>query len=91
MYNNVHHVHNPEIKMRSVTFTAFRKDASTLFSAVEDGETIQIIRHGKPIAEISPVKSTADNIPSWKKKRIKQSIKGEALSALILGERDSAA
>lgn len=76
--------------MRSVTFTEFRKDASALFSEVEDGETIQIIRHGKPIAEISPVKNTTGNLPSWKKKITKPFIKGDALSSLILGERESA-
>jgi len=75
--------------MRNVTFTEFRKDASALFSAVEDGETIQVTRHGKPIAEISPLKNTGDNQPSWKKKRIKQSIKGEELSSLILSEREA--
>ena len=75
--------------MRSVTFTELRKDASAIFTAVEDGETIQVVRHDKPIAEISPLKNTVDDQPSWKKKRIKQSIKGEALSSLILGERKS--
>jgi prevent-host-death family protein len=75
--------------MRSVTFTEFRKDASALLSAVEDGEIIQVIRHGKPIAEISPVKDTTNQLPSWKKKRIKKSIKGEELSSMILSERES--
>ncbi len=76
--------------MRSVTFTEFRKDASALLSAVEDGEKILVIRHGKPIAEILPFKDTTNQLPSWKKKRIKKSIKGEELSSMILGERDSA-
>ena len=76
--------------MRSVTFTEFRKDASALFSAVEDGEIILVIRHGKPIAEISPFKDTTNKIPSWKKKRIKKFIKGEELSSIILSERESA-
>ena len=89
LYNNVHYAHGVRFSMRSVTFTEFRKDASALFSAVEEGETIQVVRHGKPIAEISPLKNTTDNLPSWKKKRIRQSIKGEALSSLILGERES--
>ena len=75
--------------MKTVTFTEFRKDASALFSAVENGETIQVIRHGKPIAEILPFKDTAGKLPSWKKKRIKKSIKGEELSSIILGDRDS--
>lgn len=75
--------------MKCVTFTEFRKDASALFSAVEDGETIQVIRHGKPIAEITPYKDTTNKLPSWKKKRVKKSIKGEELSSLILSERES--
>jgi len=75
--------------MRSVTFTEFRKDASALFSAVEGGEIIQVIRHGKPIAEIFPFKDTANKLPSWKKKRIRKSIKGEELSSMILSERES--
>jgi antitoxin (DNA-binding transcriptional repressor) of toxin-antitoxin stability system len=75
--------------MRSVTFTEFRKDASALFSAVENGEIIQVVRHGKPIAEILPFKDVSDKLPSWKKKRIKKSIKGEELSSIILSERES--
>ncbi len=76
--------------MRSVTFTEFRKDASALLSAVEDGEIIQVIRHGKPIVEIVPFKDTTNKLPSWKKKRIKKTIKGEELSSMILSERESA-
>ncbi len=75
--------------MRSVTFTEFRKDASALFSAVEEGEIIQVIRHGKPIAEILPFRDTADKLPSWKRTRVKKTIKGEDLSSVILSERDS--
>ena len=75
--------------MRSVTFTQFRKDASALFSAVEEGETIQVIRHGKPIAEILPYRDVTNRLPSWKKKRIRKSIKGEELSSMILRERES--
>jgi antitoxin (DNA-binding transcriptional repressor) of toxin-antitoxin stability system len=74
--------------MRKVTFTEFRKDASALFSAVENGEKIQILRHGKPIAEILPFKNSANHLPSWKKRKIRHSIKGEELSSLILSERE---
>lgn len=74
--------------MKSVTFTEFRKDASALFSAVENGETIQITRHGRPIAEILPFREKADKIPSWKKRRVRKVIKGEALSAIVLRDRE---
>ena len=80
---------NKGVKMRTVTSTEFRKDASALFSAVEDGETIRVIRHGKPIAEILPFRDTIDKQPSWKKKRVKRLIKGKELSSIILSERES--
>ncbi len=76
--------------MISVTFTEFRKNASALFSAVEKGEKIQVLRHGKPIAEILPFKDPSNHIPSWKKQRIRRSIKGEELSSLIVNEREEA-
>ena len=74
--------------MISVTFTEFRKDASALFSAVENGEKIQVIRHGKPIAEIVPFKDSANHVPSWKKRKVRHTIKGEELSSLIVSERE---
>jgi len=76
--------------MISVTFTEFRKDASALFSAVENGERIQVLRHGKPIAEILPFKDRSNHIPSWKKRKVRHSIKGKELSSLIVGEREEA-
>ena len=82
-------MYNSGENMRSVTFTEFRKNASALFSAVENGEVIQIVRHGKAIAEILPFRDVSDKLPSWKKKRIKKSIKGEELSSMILSERES--
>jgi antitoxin (DNA-binding transcriptional repressor) of toxin-antitoxin stability system len=80
-------MYNSDENMRTVTFTEFRKDASALFSAVENGETIQVVRHGKPIAEVLPFRDVSDKLPSWKKKRIKRTIKGEELSSMIQGER----
>ncbi len=40
--------------MKTVTFTEFRRRASGMISEVERGETLVVIRHGKPVAEISP-------------------------------------
>ncbi|MFC1895410.1 type II toxin-antitoxin system Phd/YefM family antitoxin [Thermodesulfobacteriota bacterium] len=73
--------------MKTITFTEFRKHASSLFSAVEDGEIIVVLRHGKPIAEISPV-SQKDDVPSWKKPGVRLSLKGTELSSAILEERE---
>jgi antitoxin (DNA-binding transcriptional repressor) of toxin-antitoxin stability system len=74
--------------MRSVTFTEFRKNASILISEVENGEMIQLIRHGKPVAEISPIQSEETKIPSWKKAGLRLTTKGESLSKAILEERE---
>ena len=73
--------------MKMITFTEFRKNASALFSDVENGETIQVVRHGKAIAEILPVKTESE--PSWKKPGLRLSVQGDSLSALILKERET--
>ena len=73
--------------MKTVTSTEFRKHASTLFSAVESGEIIVVMRHGKPIAEISPP-AKSENLPSWKKPGLRLSVKGTELSSAILEERE---
>jgi antitoxin (DNA-binding transcriptional repressor) of toxin-antitoxin stability system len=73
--------------MKTISFTEFRKHASNLFSDVENGEKILIMRHGKAIAEINPVSNESKN-PSWKKKGLRLSIKGAELSSAIIEERD---
>ena len=47
--------------MKTVSFTEFRKHASNLFSDVENGEKLLIVRHGKAIAEINPVSNESKN------------------------------
>ncbi|MBA4367986.1 MAG: type II toxin-antitoxin system prevent-host-death family antitoxin [Desulfobacterium sp.] len=73
--------------MKTITFTEFRKRASSLFSAVESGEVFVVLRHGKPIAEISPL-SKSNILPSWKKPGLRLSVKGTELSSAILEERE---
>ena len=73
--------------MKTVTFTEFRKHASGLFSEVENGGTLLVLRHGKPIAEISPASSEQRDSPSWKKPGLRLMAKGASLSAAILQER----
>ncbi len=73
--------------MRTITFTEFRKNASSFFSAVEKGEIITILRHGKPVAEIRPVvEKTA--VPSWKRPGLRLAVSGANLSAAIMEERE---
>ncbi|HPO14723.1 MAG TPA: type II toxin-antitoxin system prevent-host-death family antitoxin [Candidatus Hydrogenedentes bacterium] len=71
--------------MKSVSFTEFRKNASELFSKVEQGETLVVLRHGRPIAEVSPVKSS--HTPAWKQAALRLTTRGAGLSEAILGER----
>jgi len=73
--------------MREVTFTEFRKNASALFSSVEGGEVLHVIRHGKAIAEILPLNDMPKHIPSWKKSGLRLTVKGDAISRIILNER----
>jgi len=73
--------------MKTVTFTEFRKRASGVLSDVEKGETFLVLRHGKPIAEISPPSSGHVLTPSWKRPGLRLTAKGASLSAAIREER----
>ena len=70
--------------MKTTTFTELRNNANKYFDAVEGGESLEIYRHGKLIAVISP--ATAQSLARWKTyKPIK--INGAELSKAILDER----
>jgi len=77
--------------MMKVNFTEFRKNASAIFSSVENGETIQVLRHGKEIAEITPISQHSKDQPSWKQKRIKLTVQGKEISKIIVQERENRA
>jgi len=72
--------------MKRVTFTEFRQNAARYFDAVEEGETIKVLRHGKPIAEVVPASGEERNV-SWKKPGLRLSVKGAYLSREILRAR----
>ena len=74
--------------MTTVTLTEFRSHASGMLSRVENGETLLVLRHGRPVAEVTPVVNKDNGKPSWKTPALRLSTKGGALSAAILGERD---
>jgi len=75
--------------MKTVTFTDFRKKASVLLTEVEHGESIVLLRRGKPIAEIIPFSDRMQQTPSWKRPGIHLQIQGSDLSSAILEERES--
>jgi prevent-host-death family protein len=72
--------------MKTITFTEFRKNASNLLSDVENGEVVRVLRHGRPIAEITPILRQED-VPSWKRPGLRIAAKGAGLSSAILEER----
>ena len=73
--------------MVTITFTKFRQNAKTYFDAVEKGEVIRVLRHGKVIAQIISPGRKVD--ADWKK-RSPLVIPGVSLSKTILEERRSA-
>jgi prevent-host-death family protein len=72
--------------MKVVSFTEFRQNAATYFDVVEKGETVRVLRHGKPIAEVVPAPEE-EGIVSWKQPGLKLSVRGASLSREIMRER----
>jgi prevent-host-death family protein len=70
--------------MITVTFTELRNHAKKYFDAVDEGETIAVCRHGKPVAVLSPF--VEKSLDRWKRANPQQ-IEGEELSKVILAER----
>ncbi|MEP0861939.1 MAG: type II toxin-antitoxin system prevent-host-death family antitoxin [Ignavibacterium sp.] len=74
--------------MRTISFTEFRNNASLLLSAVEKGEMVIVMRHGKPIAKIVPADKIEEGEKPLKKPALRLVIKGRNLSSAILEERE---
>ena len=54
--------------MHTLSLSEFRAHASQMLDLVEKGESVRILRHGKPVAELVPVKPEAPaELPRWKK------------------------
>jgi prevent-host-death family protein len=71
--------------MKPVTFSELRNNAKKYFDTVERGETLEVFRHGKPVAILMPAGSrgrsrTSDVSPLR--------IPGVSLSRAILKERE---
>ncbi len=73
--------------MKTITFTDFRKKASGFITEVEHGETLILLRRGKPVAEVIPFTDDIRRTQSWKKPGIQLKIQGSNLSSAILEER----
>lgn len=54
--------------MHTLSLSEFRAHASEMLDLVEKGETVRILRHGKPVAELVPVPLDQDaEVPRWKR------------------------
>jgi antitoxin (DNA-binding transcriptional repressor) of toxin-antitoxin stability system len=71
--------------MHETTFTELRNHAKHYFDLVEAGETVRVLRNGRPIAEIHPI---AADLPSWKRRAARPlTIGGGEISRLIIEDR----
>jgi prevent-host-death family protein len=75
--------------MKTISFTDFRKKASDFITEVEHGETLVLLRRGKPVAEIVPFSDRVQTLPAWKQPGIRLRTKGSDLSSAILEERET--
>jgi prevent-host-death family protein len=75
--------------MRQATFTEVRNHAKEYFDLVESGESVRVLRNGKPIADIVPIPA---DLPSWKRRKAQPLVvPGVSVSRMILDERESSA
>jgi prevent-host-death family protein len=73
--------------MKQVTFTDVRNHAKQYFDLVESGESVRVLRNGKPIADIVPVLA---DLPSWKRREAQPLVlDGVSLSSMIIEERET--
>ena len=81
--------------MHILPLSEFRANASAMLDLVEKGETVRIMRHGKPIADLVPVRPEDQapvKMPSWKRSIEPLHIvrpDGKTGAQLIIEERES--
>jgi len=53
--------------MHTLPLSEFRAHVAAALDLVEQGQTVRILRHGKPVADLVPVRPEArDAVPAWK-------------------------
>ena len=74
----------------SVPLSEFRANASAMIDLVEKGETVRILRHGKPVAELVPMQpQEPQKVPRWKQPFEPVVLSsGVSLSQAVLDERN---
>ncbi|QTD45441.1 type II toxin-antitoxin system Phd/YefM family antitoxin [Ottowia testudinis] len=81
--------------MQVVSVTEFRARAAEMVDRVQKGETVRILRHGKPVAELVPPQpevAEPGRVPAWKRPFEPLHIRradGKSGAQLIIEERAS--
>lgn len=80
--------------MHTLPMSEFRANVSAMLDLVEQGQTVRILRHGKPVAELVPVKADEPKaLPHWKQPITPRKVarpNGKSIAQLIIEERDQA-
>lgn len=80
--------------MQTLPLSEFRANASAMLDRVERGETVRILRHGKPVADLVPVQPLDPQaLPHWKKPITPRKVirpDGKTIAQLIIEEREQA-
>jgi prevent-host-death family protein len=76
--------------MQVLALSALRADISSMIDLVQQGETVRILRHGKPVADLVPVQEVPlSRQPSWKQPFEPVALPPEAsLAQAVLHERE---
>ena len=79
-------------KMHILPLSEFRANTAAMIDLVERGETVRILRHGKPVAELIPIKTDHSQQPSYKKpfEPLLQLPPGYSAVQVLLDERENA-
>ena len=80
--------------MQTLPLSEFRANASAMLDLVERGETVRILRHGKPVADLVPVQpEEAQQQPHWKQPITPRKVvrpDGKSIAERIIEEREQA-
>lgn len=77
--------------MQTLPLSEFRANASAMLDRVERGETVRILRHGKPVADLVPVRTEPQAVPHWKQPIQPRKVvrpDGKTIAQLIIDERE---
>lgn len=80
------------VQMQMLPLSEFRANASAMLDLVEQGETVRILRHGKPVADLVPIQpEQPKTLPHWKQAIAPRKVvrpDGKTIAQLIIEERE---